>query len=91
MQIRPYVPDRRAFASKERNLHCGVHVTAENKHTLPPFGSLDSFWFMRNGGNSGGGSSGGSSCIVVNQLAGTQAVGHCWCSLHIDAIYIVNE
>ena len=25
------VPDRRAFASKERNLHCVVHVTAENK------------------------------------------------------------
>ena len=39
--------DRRAFAHKERNLHCDVHVAAENKHTLPPFGSLDSFWIMR--------------------------------------------
>ena len=38
---------RRAFARKERNLDCGVHVTAENKHTLPPFGSLDWFWIMR--------------------------------------------
>ena len=28
----------------ERKLHCDVHtITAENKHTLPPFGSLDSF------------------------------------------------
>ena len=42
-----YVPDMRAFARKERNLHCDVHVTAENKHTLLPFGSLDSFWIMR--------------------------------------------
>ena len=24
---------------KERNLHCDVHVTAENKHTLSPFGT----------------------------------------------------
>ena len=39
--------DRRAFALKERNLHCGVHVTAENKPTLSPFGYLDSFWVMR--------------------------------------------
>ena len=29
---------RRAFARTERNLHCDVHVAAENKHTLPPFG-----------------------------------------------------
>ena len=29
-------------ACQERNLHCDVHVAAENKHTLPPFGSLDS-------------------------------------------------
>ena len=35
------------FARNERNLHCDVHTTAENKHTLPPFGSLDSFWIMR--------------------------------------------
>ena len=39
-----YVPDRRA---SERNLHCDLHVTAENKHTLPPVGSVDSFWIMR--------------------------------------------
>ena len=38
---------RRAFARKERNLHCDVHVAAENKQTLPPFGSLESFWIMR--------------------------------------------
>ena len=45
----PYVtlPDRRALARKERNLHRDIHVTAENKHTLPPFGSLDSLWIMR--------------------------------------------
>ena len=30
-----------------RNLHCGIPVAAENKHTLRPFGSLDSFWIMR--------------------------------------------
>ena len=42
-----YVPDRRAFACKERNLHCDVHVAAENKHSLPPFGSLESFWIRR--------------------------------------------
>ena len=42
-----YVPDRRAFAHKERNLHCDVHVTAESKHILPPFESLDSFWIRR--------------------------------------------
>ena len=39
--------DRQAFAHKERHLHCDVHVAAENKRTLPPFGSLDSFWIMR--------------------------------------------
>ena len=37
----------RAFARKERDLHCDVHVTADNKHAFPPFGSLDSFWIMR--------------------------------------------
>ena len=42
-----YVPDRRAFARKERSLHSDVHVAAVNKHTLPPFGSLDSFWILR--------------------------------------------
>ena len=36
----------RAFARKERNLHCDVHVPAENKHTLPPFENIDSFWVM---------------------------------------------
>ena len=46
-QIANSVSDRRAFTSKKRNLHCDVHVTAENKDTLPPFGSLDSFWTMR--------------------------------------------
>ena len=30
---------------KERNLHYDVHVVAENKHTVPLFESLDSFWF----------------------------------------------
>ena len=39
--------DRRAFARKERNLHCDLHVAAENKRILPPFQSLDSFWMMR--------------------------------------------
>ena len=39
--------DRREFARNERNLHCDVHVAAENKHTLPPLWSLDSFWIMR--------------------------------------------
>ena len=39
--------DRRAFARKERNLHCDVHVTAENKHTLPPFWSLDSLYSLK--------------------------------------------
>ena len=34
--------DMRAFAPKECNLHCDV-----NKRSLPPFGSLDSFWIMR--------------------------------------------
>ena len=28
-------------------MHCDVHVAAENKHILPPFGSLDSFWITR--------------------------------------------
>ena len=28
-------------------MHCDVHVTAENKHALPTFGSLDSFLIMR--------------------------------------------
>ena len=37
-----------AFVRKERNLHCDENiVTAENEHTLPPFGSRDSFWIMR--------------------------------------------
>ena len=39
--------EHRAFARKERNLHCDVHVAAENKRTLPLFGSLDSFWIDR--------------------------------------------
>ena len=40
--------DQSGFLRKERNLHCDVHVTAKNKHTLPPpFGSLDSFWITR--------------------------------------------
>ena len=39
--------NQRGFARKERNLHCDVHVAAENKHILPPFGSLDSFWITR--------------------------------------------
>ena len=42
-----YVPDGRACARKECNWHCDVRVTAENKHTLPTFGPLDSFWIMR--------------------------------------------
>ena len=36
------VPDRRTFASKERNLHCDLHVTAENKHT-----QLTAVWVAR--------------------------------------------
>ena len=28
--------DRRAFARKERNLHCDVDIAAVNKRTLPP-------------------------------------------------------
>ena len=38
---------------KERNLHCDVHVTAKNKHTLPPFWEarqlrgLDLIWITR--------------------------------------------
>ena len=39
--------DRRAFACKERNLYCDVHVAAENKRTLLPFESVDLFWIMR--------------------------------------------
>ena len=39
--------DQSGFAHKEHNLHCDVHVTAENKHTLLPFESLDSFWITR--------------------------------------------
>ena len=36
--------DESRFARKDRNLHCDVRVAAENKHTLLPCGSLDSFW-----------------------------------------------
>ena len=25
---------------------------------------------------------------VVDQVAGTQAVDHCWCALHVDATYL---
>ena len=32
--------DQSEFARKERNLHCDVHVGAENKHILPSFGTL---------------------------------------------------
>ena len=39
--------DQSGFARKECNLHCEVHVAAENRHILPPFGSLDSFWITR--------------------------------------------
>ena len=39
--------DTKAFARNECNLHCDVHVATENKHTIPPFGSLDSFWIMQ--------------------------------------------
>ena len=39
--------DSRAFARKERNLHCDLHIAAENKRTLPPFESLDLFCAMR--------------------------------------------
>ena len=39
--------DQSGFARKERTLHCDVHVAAENKHVLPPFGYLDSFWITR--------------------------------------------
>ena len=39
--------DQSGFARKERNLHCDVHVASENRHILPPFGSLDSFWITR--------------------------------------------
>ena len=42
-----YELDKQAVAREERNLHCDVHVNADNKRTLPPFGSLDSFWLMR--------------------------------------------
>ena len=43
--------DQSGFARKERNLHCDVHVAAEIKHTLPPFGYLDSFWITRSQGS----------------------------------------
>ena len=39
--------DQSGFARTERNLHCDVHVAVENRHILPPFGSLDSFWITR--------------------------------------------
>ena len=42
-----YVPDRREFARKVRNLLFDVHVIAENQHTILPFGNLDSFWMLR--------------------------------------------
>ena len=29
--------------------------------------------------------------VVVNQVAGTQALGHCCYALHVDATYLVNE
>ena len=32
------------ICTKERNLHCDVHVAAVDKRTLPPFEFLDSFW-----------------------------------------------
>ena len=38
-KLRPYA---QMPACQVRNLHCGVHVAAENKHTLPTFGSLAS-------------------------------------------------
>ena len=25
--------------------------------------------------------------VVLNQVAGTQAMDHCWCAFHVDAIY----
>ena len=28
--------------------------------------------------------------VVVNQVAGTQVVDHCECSLHVDAAYLVQ-
>ena len=37
---RNYVPYAQTLAC--RNFHCDVHVADENKHTLPPFGSLAS-------------------------------------------------
>ena len=41
------IADSRTFARKDRNLHCDVHISVENKHTFPQFGSLDSFRIMR--------------------------------------------
>ena len=29
--------------------------------------------------------------VIVNQMAGTQVVDHCWCALHVDATYLVKE
>ncbi len=40
MQITFHIPE---FARKERNLHCDV----VGAYTLPPNGSLDSFWITR--------------------------------------------
>ena len=36
--------DRRAFARKERNMHCdvGLHLAPVNKHILPPLDSSSS-------------------------------------------------
>ena len=36
------IPYAKLPAYQERNLHCDIHVAAENKHTLLPFGSLAS-------------------------------------------------
>ena len=44
MQSTLHIPE---FARNERNLHCDVHINTENRHTLPPNGSLDSFWITR--------------------------------------------
>ena len=37
-----YVPYVQMPVCHVRNLHCNIHVAAENKHSLPPFGSLAS-------------------------------------------------
>ena len=39
--------DQIGFARKERNMHCDVYLAAKNRHALPPFGSLHSFWITR--------------------------------------------